>query len=326
MLLENVNTPQPPKSSENLENDPRTVDAGMIFVTLIWGTNFVVVKAAFSQMPPLAFTALRFVITALTFALLLISREGLKRLPPGSLTRMIWLGFVGNTLYQALFAVGLSMTTTANSALLLSTTPAFLAVGSGLLGIERITRRMILGIALALTGVLLVMMSSGVAFSRRTLTGDLITLGSVFCWVAYVLGVRTVNARISSLQLTALSMIAGTPALLLLGAPDLAQLEWRSLSPGVWLGMLYSAWFSLVIAYLLYNRSVRRIGSVQTSIYGCAIPLIAALVAWPVLGEELTAWQGAGGALIIVGVLTTRRGNNEPQGKTGELEVPDASA
>lgn len=280
----------------------------MLLVVLIWGINFVVVKAAFAEVPPLAFTAMRFFVTSLTFLLILYWRKELW-IPSGSSWRILWLGLVGNTLYQAAFAIGLSMTKPANSAMLLSTTPALLALVGGLLGIERITRRMLAGILLAMIGMIFVMSARGLSFSFDTMKGDLITLLSVFFWVAYVLGVRTVDGQISSIQLTALSMIAGAPGLILLGLPQLSRVNFASLNAFVWIGLLYSTLLSLVVAYLLYNRSVRRIGSVQTSLHGSGIPVVAAIAAWIAMGERPTLLQAIGAALIISGVVFTRRGS-----------------
>lgn len=295
-----------PVISKTLPVAPSSIDPGMIIVALIWGTNFVVVKSTFAQIPPLSFAALRYIIASLALVLLLRWREELRPLPPGSFWRIVWLGLVGNTGYQALFVTGLSMTTAANSSMLLSTTPALVALFGGLLKIERITQRTAGGIALATSGIVLVMLARGASFSTRTLVGDLITLGSVLCWVTYVLGIRAMTGKISSLRLTALTMLAGTPGLLLLGGPQLLGLDWGAFTPTTWFGVFYSSMLALVVSYLLYNRAVSRIGSVQTSIHGCIIPLVAALVAWPVLGERPTIWQGVGAALIIGGVLLTK--------------------
>lgn len=279
----------------------------MLLVSFIWGANFAVVKTAFTQIPPLAFAALRYLIASLALALLLRSREGLTPIPRGSFWPIIWLGFIGNTLYQLFFVTGLSRTTAANSSMLLSTTPALVALCGGLLGIERITRRVAAGVVLATFGIVLVMLARGVSFSSGTLIGDLVTLGSTFCWVAYALGVRKMMGRISSLRLTALTMVAGTPGLLVIGWPQLASLDYGALTLSAWFGIFYSSIFALVICYLIYNRSVHRIGSVRTSIYGSIIPVVATLIAWPVLGERPTLWQGMGAALIIAGVLLARK-------------------
>lgn len=279
----------------------------MAFVVMIWGGNFAVLKSAYTQIAPFPFTAIRFALATGLMLLLLWWREGDCRFPPGSFGKFLWLGLIGNTLYQALFANGLARTTSANSSLIVTTTPAVVAITGGLIGLERITRWTVLGLALALGGILIVMETRGAAVSSRTLTGDLMILGSVFGWTAYVLGMRTVKGHISSLRATTLTMITGTPGLILVALPGLARTEWAKVGAAAAFGIFYSAVLALVMCYLLYNRNVRLIGGVKTTIYGCVIPVVAALIAWPVLGEQPTWWQGAGAVLIIAGVLLTRR-------------------
>jgi drug/metabolite transporter (DMT)-like permease len=288
------------------------LDPGMLLVSLIWGVNFAIVKTTFTQIPPLPFAALRFLIASVVISLILWWREGFAPLPPGTWRRMIWLGLLGNSAYQILFVLGLSRTTTANSSLLVSTTPVLVALFAGLLKIERITGRIAGGIALAMSGIILVLLARGVSFSLGTLAGDLITLGSALCWAIYVLGVRTVNGNLSSLQMTTLTMLIGTPGLLLFGGPQMINLEWGSLTAASWFGVLFSSFFSITLCYLLYNRAVRRIGSVQATIYSSIIPVIATLTAWPMLGERPTISQGIGAVLIISGVLLTRYKAEEP--------------
>jgi drug/metabolite transporter (DMT)-like permease len=191
--------------------------------------------------------------------------------------------------------------------LLLATTPVMVALGGGLLGTERVTRRVVGGIALALIGITMVMSARGAALSRQTLRGDLLTLAGVGCWAIYVLGVRSMESRLSALHITALTTFMGTPGLLLAGLPGLWGLDWKQVGGWAWFGLCYSTMLALVVSYLLYNHSIQRLGSVQTTIYACATPLIATLVAWPMLGERPIPRQAIGAALIIIGVLLTRR-------------------
>ncbi len=199
------------------------------------------------------------------------------------------------------------MTTAANSALLLAATPVVVALSGGLLGIERITRHVIWGITLAMIGITLVMVARGAALSRQTLKGDLLMLISIVCWAVYVLGVRKLGAGYSSLRITTLTMLTGAPGLVLLGIPKMMSLDWRQVGGWAWFGLGYSALLALVVAYLIYNRSVRLLGGIHTTIYGCVTPVVAVLVAWPVLGERPIPLQGIGAALIVIGVLLTRR-------------------
>ncbi len=118
---------------------------------------------------------------------------------------------------------------------------------------------------------------------------------------------RSLGGGLSPLAITTWTTITGTPGLLLLGLPALVGADWLTVTPAAWLGLAYSTVLGVVLAYLLWNNSVRVAGSTKTAVYSTAIPMVAALVAWPLLGEAPTPIQGVGALLIITGVLLTRR-------------------
>ena len=75
--------------------DPKTytrAELGLVLVVLIWGANFAVIKWALAEIPPLAFSALRFSFAAVCLCVLAWAREGPPRFPPGTVIRLIWLG------------------------------------------------------------------------------------------------------------------------------------------------------------------------------------------------------------------------------------------
>jgi drug/metabolite transporter (DMT)-like permease len=281
-------------------------DLGMLLVCIIWGFNFSITKSAFDQLAPLPFTAIRFVISSLLLVVVLRLVEGPAKLPPGALRQLIILGVVGNTCYQLAFILGLARTTATNSALILSTLPTVVAVLAGALGLERITPRMWLGIGLGTVGVVLVIATRGIGFDRDTFIGDLITVAAVLCWAGYTLGLRRVATGVSSLRVTTITTLTGTPGLLLAGLPGVIRLDWRAVGLEAWLAVAYSSVLSLVVAYLLWNRSVKAIGGARTAIYMCITPLVAVLGAWILLGERPQPLQAVGAAFIITGVLLTR--------------------
>ncbi|HEU5305266.1 MAG TPA: DMT family transporter [Gemmatimonadales bacterium] len=283
-----------------------TQDAGMLLVCLIWGLNFSVTKSAFDQIPPLPFTAVRFIVSSLLLWGVLRWLEGPAKLPPGALGLLVLLGVVGNTCYQLAFTVGLSRTTASNSALILSTVPTVVAVFAGALGLERITSRMRWGIALGTLGVALVIATRGVRFDMHTLSGDLLTVLAVVFWAGYTVGLRRVPTGVSPLRVTTITTLAGTPGLVLAGLPGSFDVSWARLTPSAWLALAYASVLSLVVAYLLWNRSVKAVGGTRTAIYMCLTPLVAVAGAWLLLGERPHPLQGVGAAFIITGVLLTR--------------------
>jgi drug/metabolite transporter (DMT)-like permease len=278
----------------------------MLVVCLIWGVNFSVTKLAIGQMPALPFTAIRFTLASLLLWLVLRLLEGPSRLPHAAVRRLIVLGVVGNTLYQLAFVLGLAHTTATNSSLIVATVPTVVAVFAGLLGIEQITGRMWTGVALGTIGVVLVIATSGVEFSSATLQGDLLTVLGVLCWAGYTVGLRRLPPDISPLRVTTVTTVAGTPGLVLAGLPGLTRMEWSGVPATAWAALGYATVLSLVVAYILWNRSVQAVGGTRTAIYMCVTPLVAVVAAWLLLGEHAQPLQGIGAVLIVAGVLLTR--------------------
>jgi drug/metabolite transporter (DMT)-like permease len=279
----------------------------MLFVCLIWGVNFSVTKVAIGQMPALPFTAIRFVLASLLLWMVLRATEGpAAEAAPGAVRRLVILGLVGNTCYQLFFILGLAHTSATNSSLILATVPTVVAVFAGLLGLERITPRMWCGIGLGTLGVVLVIATSGVEFSASTVRGDLLTVLAVLCWAGYTVGLRSLPEGFSPLRVTTVTTIAGMPGLVLVGLPGLLVMRWDAVPTTAWAALAYATVLSLVVAYLLWNRSVQAVGGTRTAIYMCVTPLVAVGAAWVMLGEHARPLQAVGAVLIIAGVLLTR--------------------
>jgi drug/metabolite transporter (DMT)-like permease len=278
----------------------------MLAVCLIWGVNFSVTKLALGEIPALPFTAIRFTLASGLLWLVLRATEGRVQLPSGQVRRLVVLGVVGNTLYQIAFILGLARTSATNSSLILATVPTLVAVVAGMLGLERITRRMWAGIACGTVGVVLVIATSGEQISTGTIVGDALTVLAVLCWAGYTVGLRTLPEGFTPLRVTTVTTIAGMPGLLVAGLPGLLTLEWGAVSATGWAALAYATLLSLVVAYLLWNRSVQAMGGTRTAIYMCVTPLVAVGAAWVMLGEHVRPLQGVGAALIVAGVLLTR--------------------
>jgi len=276
-----------------------SADIGMLLVCLIWGVNFAVTKLAIDQMPALPFTAIRFVLASGLLWLVVRLIEPPAPLAPGDLWRLVALGVVGNTLYQLAFILGLAHTTAGNSSLILATVPTVVAVFAWMLGLERVTPRMWAGIVIGTAGVVLVIVAGGVEFTARTLRGDFLTVAAVLCWAGYTLGLRFLPKGLSPLRVTSITTIAGMPGLLLAGLPGLLVMKWKAIPGTAWSALAYATLLSLVVAYILWNRSVKAVGGTRTAIYMCVTPLVALGAAWLILGEQLRPLQGVGAVMII---------------------------
>jgi drug/metabolite transporter (DMT)-like permease len=242
--------------------------------------------------------------------LLVLTRrlEGSEPLPPGALQRLVLLGVVGNTLYQLGFISGLARTTASNSALILASMPSVVALIATGLRLEPFRPRVLGGVLVATVGVVLVVAARATGFGGGTLAGDLLTLAAVLCWAGYTLALRFLPAGVSPLRVTLVTTVAGAPGLVLAGLPQIARMDWGAVGLAGWGALAYSTVLSLVVAYLIWNRSVQVVGPSRTVVYMCLTPLFAVAAAAVLLGERPRPLQGIGALLIISGVVLTRLG------------------
>jgi drug/metabolite transporter (DMT)-like permease len=179
---------------------------------------------------------------------------------------------------------------------------ALMAVG---LGLEPLRPKVLGGVLVASVGVVLVVAARGTGFGQATMAGDLLTLAAVICWAGYTLGLRTLPPTISPLRVTMVTTVAGAPVLVLAGLPAILATDWAAVAWQGWAALGYSTFLSLLVAYLIWNRSVQVVGPSRTVIYMCLTPLIAVLAAAVFLGERPRPLQAVGAALIIAGVVLT---------------------
>ncbi|WP_254625531.1 DMT family transporter [Myxococcus sp. CA051A] len=281
-------------------------DLAILGVVVVWGTNYTVVKEALGVIPPLAFMSVRFAVAAGAMAVLLLAVEGWKPLPWRVLFKLGMLGLVGNTAYQLSFILGLANTTAANSGMLVAVTPVLVAALGAALGVERLNRPLVMGMSLAVMGMLLVVAARGPSLGTDTRLGDGLILVACVCWAIYTVGIRSLGNEVSALRITALTMLAGAPGVVLAGAPAVLALDVGSIGFSAWAGVVYSALIPLVLSYFIWGRTVQQVGSARASLYNTGVPIVAALTAWGVRGERPTLLQGLGAALIIGGVVLSR--------------------
>ena len=307
----------------------RPIDALLLLMAVIWGTNYSIVKAAFREIDPQAFNAVRMSIASAIFLALIV---GIRKLPPraveppadgadalasifhtpAALTRRDWLGLiglgvVGHFLYQYFFIGGLARTSVANSSLMLAATPVVIALLAPMLGQDRVSRLHWAGAALSMLGIYIVV-GHGASIERAAVIGDVMMFVAVCCWAFYTLGARQLMMRHSPVGVTGLSMAIGTllyvPALW----PSVRAVQWSAVSVSTWLAVIYSAVFALCVAYTIWYAAVRQIGSARTSVYSNVVPLVAMLTAVTFLDEPLTVSKVVGAGAVLIGVALTRVG------------------
>lgn len=283
-------------------------DLLLLIMSLIWGINISVVKYGTTLVQPLAYNGVRVTLAAVALLLIAFSSSGTD-LARRDVVTLLGLGVLGNGLYQVLFIYGLANTRAGNAALVLAATPAFIALIGRILGVERIGRRGVAGIALSMVGIALVALSSAGAEGSRsgTLAGDLTILAATLCWSLFSVLLKPLAGRVGTLKVAALTMTGGAIPLLLFSLPAIVATDWPGVPLMGWGAIVFSGLGALVVAYLFWYRGVRVLGPTRTAMYGNLQPVIALAFAWLALSEIPTIWQVLGATTIIAGIVLTRR-------------------
>jgi drug/metabolite transporter (DMT)-like permease len=282
-------------------------DLMLIGTSIIWGVNFSAVKIALADFHPLIFNALRFGFASLVTLAMSASKRDLS-LRREDVWRVFTLSLIGYVIYQLCFIYGMELTTPGNASLILATTPIFVVLLSLVLGVERVKRKIWGGIILSFFGILLITLGGNQTptVANQTWIGDLLILAGTLCWSAYTVLSKPLLQKYSPVKLVTLTMIMGTPLLVLMSIPYLKEQSWTSISPNGWLCLIYSFLFSLVIGYIVWYNGISRIGSARTSLYQNLTPVIALTIAWLFLSEKITILQILGATLIFISLYLAR--------------------
>jgi drug/metabolite transporter (DMT)-like permease len=193
-----------------LRDSERAAELMLLIVVCIWGANFIVIKSAFRDMPPLAFNAVRMTVAALVLGVIWGVREREKTMPWSDWLSLFGVGLLGNTIYQLLFVTGLDLTTSGVSSLLIGTIPIWAALLAMALGWEQITPRTWLGIFLAFGGVALVTLGSPSGLAKNTVVGNALTLLAAACWAGYTVLSKRLLEKYSALRVSAVGLLLGS--------------------------------------------------------------------------------------------------------------------
>jgi drug/metabolite transporter (DMT)-like permease len=275
----------------------------MAGVNVIWGAAFPITKPALESIPPFTFALLRFVV-ALAVLVPLAGRPALALLRGPDRRRFVVMGLLGFCIAQVAQTAALRLSPASDISLLAPTTPLWIALLAWLWLGERLSRRGMLGFALALGGLLLSVWPQGDAAGKAgaRLLGDAIFLLNCLTWAGYNLMGRAMMARHDPLPATTAAGLVGT-----LGIVPFAAGEWLTGSTLVWtpIGVAAVAYTGLLVpafGFLVLFWALRRVRAAPVAIMMYLQPVAGVLLAWLWLGERLEGAFFAGAALVLAGV------------------------
>jgi drug/metabolite transporter (DMT)-like permease len=162
------------------------------------------------------------------------------------------------------------------------------------------SRRQGLAIALAAAGAVL-LIGRSYELSARNIVGDLLCIVAGLCYTSYLVSIDRVRGALGPITTLTLSVVAGTPALLLV-AFGMGDRIW----PDDWTPLVLLTLGSQIVGQGAILFAVGRVAPIVVGLMLLVQPVVAATIGWLVYGERLTAFDIVGGIGIALAVLLVR--------------------
>lgn len=280
----------------------------IVLAAVFFGTSGTLGKPAMlAGMSAEQVAAIRIGLSAVVLlALVAVFRPALLRVRPTEWPLLLAYGSFGVAGAQLMYFVSASRIPVGIAILLEYTSPVLIALWVRFVRRVRLPRAMWAGIALAMTGLVLVaQVWEGLSLDAF---GLLAGLGAAVCSAAYfLLGERGVANR-DPLGMVTWGMTVG--AILVCAIAPPWTVPWRLLGapaefgpwhPPVWTLLIALVLIATVLAYATGMTALRHLPASVASVVGLVEPLIAAAAAWLLLGEALTWAQAAGAVVLLTG-------------------------
>ena len=219
-------------------------------------------------------------------------------------------GFMMPFMVGGVSYVAMTYTSAINAGVIVTSTPVMTVLLSWLVLREPIRGAVWLGISTAIAGVLY-MVSRGDPASLLALSfnaGDLMLVASCLGVGAYGVSIKKMPDGIHPLSLLTVICAVGALCHVPFVAYEIMSGEQVVLSAKSAVSLTFLAIFPSVVAILIWNSAIARIGPSRSTLYMYLIPVFTAILAIPLLGESIGVYHVVGAVLIVIGVtLASRR-------------------
>ncbi|MDO8452175.1 MAG: DMT family transporter [bacterium] len=279
----------------------------LLITSIIWGIVGPIIKNTLFYVEPVTLLFWRFVFTVafvLPFFIFYLYKNPIKL---SWIPKLIAIGVLGGVLPLILVFNGFKLTSSIEGTLIASVSPLLVAIGAAFFLKEKLLKRELVGISLAIAGTVFVAIEpffqSGLKGDDRVL-GNILILLYALSWASSVVLVKEWKGQhIRPFHITSTSfivcLIAFTP-LAFLEAGGFPRVDFSNFN--ILGGLLYMSILSSTVAYTLYYIALEKVHAAQADIFNYLQPVFAIPLSILWLNEKLTPFIIMGMLLIISGV------------------------
>jgi drug/metabolite transporter (DMT)-like permease len=274
----------------------------LIIANLIWGAGSPIFKWSLENVQPFTLAFLRFFIGALILLPFTLHKLHIKK---ADWVKLTLLSLSGITFNIAFFFLGLQRTTSINAPIIASSAPVFILLCSIIFLKEKPGKKVIYGTVISLFGVVAIILQPLIERGLdASIFGNLLLILSMFSGVGHTILLKNIANRYTALTLTFWSFVIGSLGFLPMLIPEIQD---HGFLTGVnmqgLIGILFGAILSSALAYYLYSLALKYMIASEVGIFVYMDPVIAVIIAIPLLGEKLTPIFLLGSFFVFLGIF-----------------------
>ena len=281
----------------------------LIIATFFWALGLIIGKFCSMEMPPMTLTFIRYLLAGLGMGIIHFFKEKELKISKNDILYIFILAFLGIVLNGVLFFKGIGMTSPINTSIISSTTPAVVCIIGVLFFKEKVNIKNIISIIFSIMGILLLLTNGNLEslINIKFNKGDLIILGAIISNGVYIIGSKKILKKYESTKI--LTYLFIFTAIILLPSLYLEKDMYviSEISLRAIISLVYMGLFSSLIAFLLQQKGIKKIGPVKASIYTNLIPIYSIILSAIILKEKVTLIQILSMVLVMIAIAINMR-------------------
>lgn len=277
----------------------------LVIIMLIWGSNVIIFKVIVEYLPIAFMVSIRNIIAAASLILIIRYKKHIFNLTKKEWFYVFIAGCTGIGGHHYYLAKGLLIATASNTAIILALSPVTTAILSYLLLKDKLTKFQILGILIGFSSVFLLIVFQTRDENTFNMGIFYVLLSMLLQSFSYIF-IRKVTKTVDPKIVTTWSLfIGGLFIAIFVFTSELSQIQ--STVPNanffIWILLLFSAIASSAIGQTVYNSSIKKIGTSETTIFTNLIPFFSLILSVMFLKEAISFYQVIFFITVIIGVM-----------------------
>lgn len=289
---------------KKIDNQELIGHAAMFFANIIWGIMAPVSKylTSLESVSAFAVTGYRIIGACILFWIASIFTKK-ENVPNRDKFRLILASMLAVIFNQGTFVSGVALTSPINASVITTVLPIITMVLSAIILKEPITSKKVIGIALGLSGALILVIDSSKGYSGDSnIIGDLLCLFAQFSFAFYVVLFKELIGKYSPITIMKYMFLGGAVIFGPFLAPSMIRINYSELPLDAYFGLGHTVILGTFVAYFMIPIGQHRLRPTVVVMYNYVQPIVSGIVSLIVGLSTFSVWKGIATFLVFMGV------------------------